>query len=117
MESYVRIGGRGLKNLTYPYMGVVGVKNCQNHPYIINEWPLSNIDGYLQKLKLKLEYGYQVEDHIPFSFFVFFPTSWLKVKSLSLTLYCQKTGERLLSGHYRLKKKNSRRQTGWMNNV
>ena len=30
MESYVRIGGRGLKNLTYPYMGVEGVKNCQS---------------------------------------------------------------------------------------
>ena len=26
MESYVRIGGRGLKNLTYPYMGV-GVRS------------------------------------------------------------------------------------------
>ena len=39
MESYVRIGGRGLKNLTYPYMGVGGVKNCQNRPYVINEWP------------------------------------------------------------------------------
>jgi hypothetical protein len=27
MESYVRIGGRGLKNLKYPYMGVgVGQK-------------------------------------------------------------------------------------------
>ena len=35
IESYVRIGGRGLKNLTYPYMGVEGVKNCQNHPYVI----------------------------------------------------------------------------------
>ena len=22
MESYIRIGGRGLKNLTFPYMGV-----------------------------------------------------------------------------------------------
>ena len=22
------------------YMVVRGVKNCQNHPYIINEWPL-----------------------------------------------------------------------------
>ena len=42
MESYVRIGGRGLKNLTYSYMGVGGgVKNCLNHPYVINEWPLS----------------------------------------------------------------------------
>ena len=39
MESYVRIGGRGLENLTYK--GVVGVKNCQIHPYVINEWPLS----------------------------------------------------------------------------
>ena len=24
MESYVTIGGKGLKNLTYPYMGVEG---------------------------------------------------------------------------------------------
>ena len=32
MESYVR----GLKNLTYPYMGVGGrAKNCKNHPYVI----------------------------------------------------------------------------------
>ena len=36
-KSYVRIGGRGLKNHTFPYMGVRGVKNCQNHPYAINE--------------------------------------------------------------------------------
>ena len=28
--------GRGLKNLTYTYIGVWGgVKNCQNHPYVI----------------------------------------------------------------------------------
>ena len=40
MESYVRIGGRGLKNLTCPYMGVGKVKNCKNHPCGINEWPL-----------------------------------------------------------------------------
>ena len=26
MESYVRIGGRGLKNLKYPYMGKGGVE-------------------------------------------------------------------------------------------
>ena len=39
VESYVRIGGRGLKNLTYAYVGVV--KNCQNHDYLIIEWPLS----------------------------------------------------------------------------
>ena len=32
-------GGRGLKNLTY--LGVGAVKNCQNHPYVINEWPLN----------------------------------------------------------------------------
>ena len=29
-----------LKNLTYPYMEVVGFKICQNRPYVINEWPL-----------------------------------------------------------------------------
>jgi hypothetical protein len=40
MESYVRIGGRGLKKLTYPYIGVGEVKNCQNHPCVVNEWPL-----------------------------------------------------------------------------
>ena len=40
MVSCVRIGGRGLKNLTYPYMGE-GIQNCQNHPYVINEWPLT----------------------------------------------------------------------------
>ena len=37
MKSYVRIGGRGLKNLTYPYMRVGRVKNCQNHPYVIKK--------------------------------------------------------------------------------
>ena len=41
MESYVGIGGRGLKNLTYPYMGVEEDNNCQNHPYVINEWTLT----------------------------------------------------------------------------
>ena len=40
MKSYVRIGGRGLKNLTYPYMGG-GFKNYQKHPNVINEWPLN----------------------------------------------------------------------------
>ena len=44
MESYVKIEGRGMKNLMYLYMGVgEGVKNCQNHPYVINEWPLTDI--------------------------------------------------------------------------
>ena len=54
MESYVRIGGRGLKNLTYPYMGVGGgVKNCQNHPYVINEWPLIYIKTEIQDKDIK----------------------------------------------------------------
>ena len=30
MESYERIGGRGLKNITYPYMGVGGSKIAKN---------------------------------------------------------------------------------------
>ena len=30
--------GEGFENLTYPYMGVGEVENCQNHPYVINEW-------------------------------------------------------------------------------
>jgi hypothetical protein len=45
MKSYVRIGRRGLKNLTYPYMGAGGIKNGQNHPYVINEWPLNVVSG------------------------------------------------------------------------
>ena len=40
MESYVRLGRRGFKSLTYAYMEVEGVKNCQNRFYVINEWPL-----------------------------------------------------------------------------
>ena len=32
--------GKGIENLTYPYMGAGGVKNFQNHPYVIIEWPL-----------------------------------------------------------------------------
>ena len=27
--------GSGLKNFICPYMGAGGVKNCQNHPYVI----------------------------------------------------------------------------------
>ena len=33
-------GGRGLKNLSYSYMGV---KNYLNHPYVINKWPLMSV--------------------------------------------------------------------------
>ena len=40
MESYVRIEGRGFKNLTYPYTGVGEGQKLQNHPYVTNEWPL-----------------------------------------------------------------------------
>ena len=50
MESYVRIGGRGLKNLRNAYMGVVEVKNVQNHAYVINEWPLGT---HISKLCLQ----------------------------------------------------------------
>ena len=60
MESYVRIGGRGSKNFTYPYMGL---KNCQNHPYVINEWPLMNLalgclnfHSFMEDRCLKLNY-------------------------------------------------------------
>ena len=49
MESYIRIGERGLKNLTFPYMGVGEVKNCQNRPYVINEWPLIQHEKYFLK--------------------------------------------------------------------
>ena len=41
IESYVRTRGRGLKNLTYSYMGVGGSKIAKNNPYIITEWPLN----------------------------------------------------------------------------
>ena len=48
LESYVIIGGRGLKNLTCPYMWVEGVKSCQNHPCVINEWSLSRSNESLR---------------------------------------------------------------------
>ena len=45
IESYVRIGGKGLKNIKVILYGGKGggVKNCQNHPYVINEWPLIHL--------------------------------------------------------------------------
>ena len=46
MESYVRLRGRRLKNVTYLYIGVSRVKNCQNHPFIINKWPLTQFLGH-----------------------------------------------------------------------
>ena len=45
MESYVRIMGGGMKNVTYPYMWVGGIKNYQNHPYVINEWSLRHLSS------------------------------------------------------------------------
>ena len=39
MESYVRLGGGVWKILCTLKWGR-GVKACQNHPYVINEWPL-----------------------------------------------------------------------------
>ena len=42
MKSYIRNGGRGLTNLTYPYLEVGGVKNFQNPPYVIYEWLLNS---------------------------------------------------------------------------
>ena len=40
MESYVRIGGEGFEKSYVPLHrgGGGGVRNCQNHPYVINEW-------------------------------------------------------------------------------
>ena len=41
IESYVRIG-EGFEKSYVPFMGVgEGVKNYQNRPYVINEWPLN----------------------------------------------------------------------------
>ena len=57
MESYVRIGGRGLKNLTYPYMGVGGMKNFQNHPYVINEWPLTACEVYEKDMERRARHS------------------------------------------------------------
>ena len=31
--------GEGFEKSFVPLHGVGGVKNCQNHPYVINEWP------------------------------------------------------------------------------
>ena len=32
--------GKGFEKSYVPLHGVGGVKNWQNHPYVINEWPL-----------------------------------------------------------------------------
>jgi hypothetical protein len=41
MESYVRIGEGVWKILRMLDWELRGVKNCQNHAYVINEWPLT----------------------------------------------------------------------------
>ena len=41
MESYVKIGGRRLKILRSLAWKWGGINNFQNHPYVINEWPLT----------------------------------------------------------------------------
>ena len=38
MEFYVRIGGKGFEKSYVPLRGAGKVKNCQNLPYLINEW-------------------------------------------------------------------------------
>ena len=45
MESYVRLGENYLKKKYYVPLhgGGGGVKNCKNHHYVINEWPLKHI--------------------------------------------------------------------------
>ena len=58
MESYVIIGGRGFKNLTYPYMEVGWVKHFQNHPYVINYWPLKRIEF---EENIKYNQGYETK--------------------------------------------------------
>ena len=35
-------GERGPENLMYPYIGKGGVKNRQNHPYVIDGWSFKN---------------------------------------------------------------------------
>lgn len=43
-ESYVRIGGEGLEKSYVPLHGKGGgCQNCQNPPYVINEYPLALI--------------------------------------------------------------------------
>ena len=37
MGSCVRIGGEGFEKSYVPLHGGRGVKNCHNHPYVINE--------------------------------------------------------------------------------
>ena len=44
MESYIRIGGEGFEKSYVPLHGVGGIKNCQNHAYVINEWPLGKVE-------------------------------------------------------------------------
>ena len=40
MKSYVRIGREGFEKSYLALHAGRGVKHFQNHPYVINEWPL-----------------------------------------------------------------------------
>ena len=64
MESYVGIEGRTSKNLTYPYTGGGKVRNGQNHPYVIDKWPLNNENSEcraVNKMIQRHEFGNRVE--------------------------------------------------------
>ena len=55
MESYVRIGGRGLKNLNVSLHGGRGVKNCQNHAYVLDDCPLTHHPvNYIYRLSISI---------------------------------------------------------------
>ena len=63
MKSYVTIG-EGFENSSVSLMRVGGgVKNCQNYPNVINEWPLTqfshgdNLDKLLLYKLLEPLYG------------------------------------------------------------
>ena len=44
----------GFEKSYVPLHGGMGVKNCHNHPYVINEWPLiyeTDLENILRKIR------------------------------------------------------------------
>jgi hypothetical protein len=54
MESYVRIGREAFEKSSIRLNGGRGVKNCQNHAYVINEWPLTRPKTFKVLFKILL---------------------------------------------------------------
>ena len=71
MESYIRIGGERFEKSYVTLHGGEGFKNCQNRPYVINEWLLTsslhkNMSGTTRRARAECNY-LLVSQEVPIS--------------------------------------------------